>query len=324
MKNIRYILSISQRSLFGISGLLLALFTLFPMVAKAQQEPLYTQYMFNTVSVNPAYTGTRNALNALLLARQQWVGIDGAPETYTFSLHTPINKYKMGIGLSVVSDKIGPVSNNYFNVNYAYRVNITEKTILSMGIKAGIYNFYAGLKDVFLGTGDADPSFYGNIEQKIQPNAGAGLYLYNDKFYAGFSMPKLIENKLSDFKYNGTTLSELKRHYFLMGGYVFDAGTEWKIKPSFITKVVEGAKPSTDITLQGLYKETYWLGSTYRFGDAVAFLAGVQVNRQLMIGYSYDYTTSHLAAYNKGSHEIVISYDFDGLVTNKVKSPRYF
>lgn len=193
-----------------------------------------------------------------------------------------------------------------------------------MGIKGGIYNYYAGLKDVFLGNSDVDPSFYGNIEQKLNPNAGVGFYLYNDRYYAGFSVPRLIENKLSDFEYNGTVLNEMKRHYFLMAGYVFDAGSNWKIKPSFIEKVVEGATPSTDITLQGLYKNTYWLGTTYRFGDALAFLAAIQLNRQLMVGYSYDITTSHLATYNKGSQEIVLSYDFDGLMKNKVKSPRYF
>lgn len=300
------------------------LWGIFSHTASAQQEPLYTQYMFNTVSVNPAYTGTRNAMNLLFLSRAQWVGLEGAPRTYTFSMHTPINNYKMGIGFSIVNDNIGPVNNNYFNVNYAYRVKLTQNTTLSMGIKGGIYNYYAGLKEVLLGNNNYDEAFSGNLEQKLQPNAGVGFYLYNQRYYAGFSIPKLIENKLSDFETSGTVLNELKRHYFLMAGYVFDAGDDWKIKPSFIEKVVQGAPPSTDLTLQTLYKNTVWMGATYRVGDAVAFLTGVQVSRQMFVGYSYDYTTSSLASYNRGSHEIVVSFDFDGLIANKVKSPRYF
>jgi type IX secretion system PorP/SprF family membrane protein len=292
--------------------------------AFAQQEPLYTQYMFNTMAVNPAYAGTRNAMNMNFLSRLQWVGIEGAPRTYTFSMHTPIDNYKMGIGFSIVSDNIGPVNNSYFNINYAYRIQLTDKTKLSMGLKAGIYNYYAGLQDISLGNASNDPAFNGNLEQKFQPNAGFGLYLYNQRYYAGFSVPKLIEDKMSEAETNGTVLNQLKRHYFLMAGYVFNAGTDWAIKPSFIEKVVQGAPPSTDLTAQFIYKNTVWLGTTYRIGDAVAFLTGVQVSRQIFVGYSYDYSTSALSTFNRGSHEVVISYDFDGFMANKVKSPRYF
>lgn len=294
-------------------------------VATAQQEPLYTQYMFNTISVNPAYTGTRNALNAVLLSRFQWVGINGAPRTHTFSTHAPIKDLNMGLGFSIISDDIGPVSNTFINLNYAYRINITEKTILSMGIKGGIYNYYAGLQDVSLGNNNnPDPSFQNNLEQKLQPNAGFGLYLYSDRYYAGFAIPKLIESKLSEFEYQGNVLNQLKRHYFIMVGYVFDASPDWKIKPSLLHKVVEGAPMSLDITGHTVYKETYWIGATYRIGDAFALLASIQVNKQLMVGYSFDMSTSSLASYNNGSHEIVISYDFDRLSKNKVKSPRFF
>jgi type IX secretion system PorP/SprF family membrane protein len=292
--------------------------------AAAQQEPLYTQYMFNTVSVNPAYTGTRDAMNLLVLSRMQWSGLEGAPQTNTFTMHTPLNNYKMGVGFSVVSDQIGPVNNYYFNLNYAYRVNLTDEMILSMGIKGGFYNYYVGLSsDMVLDS--SDPSFQGNLERKFQPNAGAGLYLYTNRWYAGFSIPKLIQTELTEAQSSSTSvLGELKRHYFLMGGYVHDLTSDLKIKPSVIYKMVEGAPPSTDITAQLLYQEKYWLGATYRLGDALAFLANVQVNRQLMVGYSYDFSVSNLSSYNNGSHEIIISYDFDGFMKNKVKSPRYF
>ncbi|MBP8850841.1 MAG: type IX secretion system membrane protein PorP/SprF [Breznakibacter sp.] len=291
---------------------------------KAQQEPLYTQYMFNTISVNPGYTGTRNALNMVFLSRLQWVGLDGAPKTNTFSMHTPIANNKMGVGFSVVADDIGPVRNSYLAVDYAYKVNVTSDIILSMGLKGGIFNYYAGLQDVFLGNPNADPSFYGNLEQKLQPNAGVGFYLYSNKYYAGFSIPSIIEASLSDYQESGTTPNSLKRHYFIMGGYVFDLGTEWKFKPAFIEKVVTGAPLSTDLTAHFIYQNTYWMGMTYRVGDAISLLLELQVTRQLLVGYSYDYTLSNISSYSNGSHEIVISYDFDGFMKSKVKSPRFF
>ena len=289
---------------------------------KAQQEPLYTQYMFNTVSVNPAYAGTRNAMNIIALSRIQWAGLEGAPRTHNITMHTPLNNYKMGLGFSVVSDNIGPVNNFYFNVNYAYRVNITEKMVLSMGVKGGIYNYKVGLNE--LNVGDTDAAFTGNLEQKFQPNAGAGLYLYSDKWYAGLSIPKLVQTDLSGERTTASNLASLKRHYFLMAGYVLDINTNFKFKPSMINKVVEGAPPSTDVTAQVLYLEKYWLGATYRWGDAVAFLANIQINKQLMVGYSYDFTTSNLNSYNRGSHEILLSYDLDGFLNKKVISPRFF
>ncbi len=312
-------------SIISIKKLLIGLILLLGISQidlKAQQEPLYTQYMFNTVSVNPAYAGTRNAMNILLLSRIQWAGLDGAPRTYNLTMHTPLNNYKMGLGFSIVKDTYGPVDNTYFNFNYAYRINVSEKTILSMGIKGGVYNYYVGLNDVSVQNSDA--SFSGNYEKKVQPNAGMGLYLYSNKWYAGFSIPKLIQSELTGEQVTTSSVLDLKRHYFLMAGYVFDLNSDLKFKPSFINKVVEGAPPSTDITGQFLYKNAYWFGATYRLGDAVALLANIQLNKQLMVGYSYDFSVSNLASYNNGSHEIIISYDFDGFIKNKVISPRYF
>ncbi|MCU4176765.1 PorP/SprF family type IX secretion system membrane protein [Carboxylicivirga sp. N1Y90] len=303
-----------------VVALLLLAFT--SQKAVAQQEPLYTQYMFNTVSVNPAYAGTRDAMNVLFLSRHQWTGMDGAPKTYDFTMHTPLNNYRMGLGLSIVSDSYGPVNNYYINFNYAYRVKLNEKMTLSMGVKGGIYNYYVDLNG--LNVGEEDPSFSSDFEQKLQPNAGLGLYLYTDKYYIGASVPKLISTDLSGNQTTTSTLGELKQHFFLMGGYVMDLNSEFKFKPSVITKMVQGAPPSTDLTAQFLYRGTYWIGATYRIGDAVAFIGNIQVNKQLMVGYSYDYSVSELSHYNNGSHEIIISYDFDGFLKNKVKSPRYF
>ena len=288
----------------------------------AQQEPQYTQYMFNTVSVNPAYAGTREALNVLLLSRLQWVGMEGAPRTYDFTIHTPISKYKMGIGFSLVSDSYGPVSNQYLNLSYAYRVNITEKTILSMGIKGGIYNYHVNLTG--LNFGESGAYINENPEQKFLPNAGMGLYLFSDSYYVGASVPRLIQTELNGEQMTAGTLGDLKRHYYLMGGLVFDLSSELKLKPSIINRFVEGAPASTDLTAQLIIRDTYWAGVTYRYNEATALLASVQVSNQLMIGYSFDFQQSELSTFNNGSHEIVISFDFAGFTRDKLVSPRHF
>jgi type IX secretion system PorP/SprF family membrane protein len=289
---------------------------------KAQQEPQYTQYMFNMMSVNPAYAGTREALNALMISRLQWVGVEGAPRSHTFTLHTPFKEKKMGLGVSLIADNIGPVTNTYLNINYAYRVSLNEKMTLSLGLKGGIYNYYAGLSDVALN--EQDNAFRQDYRKSFQPNLGAGAYLYTKEYYVGFSVPKLIKTELESIEAGDEFSNELKLHYFITAGYVFELNNDWKLKPSILNKLVEGAPPSLDITAQALYQNRFWLGTTYRVGDAIAFLFEVQVNRQLVVGYSYDYTLSGMSNVSNGSHEILISYDFAGFSNDKVKSPRYF
>jgi type IX secretion system PorP/SprF family membrane protein len=291
--------------------------------ANAQQEPLYTQYMFNTLSVNPAYTGTTNALNILALSRIQWVGIKGAPRTYTFAIHTPLNEKRAGVGLSIVSDEIGPVKNFYLSGSYAYRIKVSEGTTLSLGLKGGFYSYSVNLSNLNISQVN-DPSFQQNQVKKIHPNMGFGAYYYSNQWYAGLAIPKLFENDLSKQIASANTLSELKRHYYLIAGYVVKINNDLAFKPSFVEKVVAGAPLSTDITAQLFYKERFWLGTSYRIGDALAFLFEVKLNDQLMLGYSYDITLSQLSGYSYGSHEILLSFDFDKFSSKKVKSPRYF
>lgn len=291
--------------------------------ANAQQEPLYTQYMFNTLSVNPAYTGTTNALNLIALSRMQWVGVEGAPRTYTFAMHTPLNEKKAGVGLSIVSDQIGPVNNFYLSATYAYRIKVTEGTTLSLGLKGGFYNYSVGLSGLNV-TQSNDPSFQGNQVKKFHPNMGFGAYYYSDKWYAGLAIPKLFQNDLSQQVASANSISEMKRHYFLIAGYVFKLNSDLAFKPSFVEKVVAGAPLSTDITAQLFYKEKFWLGMSYRLGDAIAFLFEMKLTDQLMMGYSYDITLSKLSGFSRGSHEILLSFDFDKFSPKKIKSPRYF
>lgn len=288
----------------------------------AQQEPQYTQYMFNTMSVNPGYAGTRDALNVVLLSRHQWAGLEGAPRTYDFSVHTPVNNYNMGLGFSMVSDNFGPVSNLFLNVSYAYRVQLSSNTTLSMGIKGGLYNYHVNLSG--LNTDMSDPAFEKDLEQSFKPGAGAGLYLYSDNFYLGLSAPRLIETDLEDNQTTTGTVSELQRHYYFMTGVVIGRQSTFKFKPSFIARAVEGAPFSSEITGQLIFNETLWAGASYRFNQAIGLLAGLQISPQLMIGYSFDFPVSELKPFNSGTHEVVISYDFKGFMKEKLISPRYF
>ncbi len=288
----------------------------------AQQEPQYSQYMFNMMSVNPAYTGTRQALNAIVLSRWQWVGVEGAPKSHTFALHTPIKDKKIGIGASVIADDIGPVNNTYINLNYAHRIKLNQKITLSFGLKGGIYNYYVGLSNLQLN--DDDNSFYEDYRRNFQPNIGAGAYMYAQNYYVGLSVPKIVKTELENEGSDDNVSSELKRHFFLTGGYLYELNSQWKLKPSALLKMVEGAPPSLDITAQALYMDRFWLGTTYRVGDAFAFLLQVQATQQLIVGYSYDLTTSAMSSRSYGTHEIIISFDFAGFTNDKVKSPRYF
>lgn len=305
----------------GTFILLTMLLVSFAKEMQAQQEPQYTQYMFNMMSVNPAYTGTSDAMNALMLSRWQWVGVEGAPRSHTFALHTPINEKKIGVGASVIADNIGPVTNTYVNVNYAHRVSLSEKLTLSLGLKGGVYNYHVALSKLALN--EQDNTFAEDYKKNFQPNIGAGGYLYTRDYYVGISVPKLLKTDLEEVGTDEIP-TELKRHFFITAGYVFELNSEWKLKPSFINKMVEGAPPSLDLTAQALYLDKFWLGTTYRIGDALAFLFDVQVNRQLIIGYSYDLTLSGMSDNSNGTHELLISYDFKGFSNDKVKSPRYF
>lgn len=300
------------------------LFLGIPSGLKAQQEPQYTQYMFNMLSVNPAYAGTSESLNMILLSRLQWVGVAGAPKSHTFAAHTPIKDKRIGLGASIIADNIGPVTNTYINLNYSHRINISESLTLAMGLKAGINNYKVGLLDIKLGeTSIVDNAFDQNLTENFKPNFGSGIFLYHQKYYAGISVPKLFKTNLNKGD-NSASANEIKQHYFIAGGYIHELNSEWKLKPSVLTKLVNGAPPSADITAQALYQDKYWLGITYRVGDALAFLLNMQINTQIMAGYSYDATISGMNNVSNGSHEIMLSFDFKGFKNDKVKSPRYF
>jgi type IX secretion system PorP/SprF family membrane protein len=285
----------------------------------AQQDPMFTQYMFNMLAVNPAYAGSHGVLNITGLYRNQWVGVEGAPSTQTLFAHSPFIKRNIGFGLTVVNDKIGPVHQTMLFADYSYTIKVTEKSKLAMGLKAGINM----LKTYFNELDINQPNDQSFVDESIspQPNFGFGLYYYSDRYYVGVSVPKLMKNKLEqNVDYSKVTLQQ---HFFIVGGYVFTINDKIKFKPTTLIKVTGGAPMSFDLTASLLYREKLWFGIGHRFGDSFGALVQFQVTPQLRLGYSFDQTLSKLSSYNSGSHEIMFSYDFV-FKKDKIISPRYF
>lgn len=288
----------------------------------AQQDPMYTQYVFNTQTINPAYAGTWESLGFMALTRQQWVGWEGTPQTYTFSIQSPLKNEKVALGLNVISDKLGHEKRFGVFGDYSYMVRVSEQSNLRMGIKGGLTSYSNNLQEYTLYPGVNDPLFQGEIDNKLMPNFGVGAFLYGQKYYLGFSVPKILQNDFES-NYNNYSVQAEMRHYFLTGGLVFDLGENLKFKPTFLTKATWNAPVQFDLTANFLLKEILWLGATYRTNDAVGVIAQWIFKNKLRIGYAFDYTTSKLQNYHNGTHEIMVSYELRTL-KELVVSPRYF
>jgi type IX secretion system PorP/SprF family membrane protein len=302
-----------------IKSLILVFIGLLSMQVSAQQDPQYTQYMYNTMSVNPAYAGQRDVLSATGLYRTQWVGIDGAPKTMTFGIHSPLKNNRLGLGLNIVSDQIGPANETTIDANFSYSLPMNKfgDILLSFGIKGGFH---------VLGT-DWSKGLYQNPDRLfnenlnfISPTIGTGLYLHSDYWYVGVSVPNFITtNHYSDLK---ESLAVERIHYFLIGGYVYDLSENTKLKPAFLVKGVSGSPLIADLSLNALVKDKLTLGLGYRWGDSVSGMVGFQISDEIFIGYAYDLTTTNLNNYNSGSHEIMIRFEFKQ--AGKILSPRFF
>ena len=284
---------------------------------EAQQDPQVTQYMYNMNIVNPAYAGSTEAISLGLLGRTQWVGLDGAPKTVTFSIHSPVGK-NIGLGMSVVSDQIGPVNESNLNADFSYTLKTSDIGKLALGLKAGVTFQDLGLATIT--TVSPDVNFTDNINNTF-PNFGIGAFYYTDKFYAGIAMPNMI--KSNHFEKQGGIISKAteKMHYFINSGYVFDITENLKFKPSVLLKAVTGSPVSMDLSSNFLINERLELGASYRIDDSFSGLVNFAVNQNLRIGYAYDHTISNLGDYNSGSHEVIVRYDFHFY---KYKSPRFF
>ena len=289
------------------------------IVSYAQQDAQFTQYMYNTININPAYAGSRGALSIFGLYRTQWVGLDGAPETSSFSVNTPINSINLGIGVSLVNDKIGPTNENTLSVDLSYTIQTSADFKLSFGIK-GTGNLFNLDVNKLNPVDQGDPQFQ-DLNSKFSPNVGAGVYYHSDKAYIGLSVPNFIEtNRYSD---NDVAIFKDKINYYLMAGYVFDVNPDIKFKPAALIKMVEGAPLQADISANFMFIDKLVVGVAYRWSASLSAMVGFQVSDGLYLGYGYDRETTNLNNYNSGSHEIFLRYE---LFKNnsKMTTPRFF
>ena len=284
----------------------------------SQQDSQYTQYMYNTPLVNPAYAGSRETITAFLLHRNQWVGLEGAPVTNNFSINMPVGDSNFGVGLNFVNDEIGPVSENEISADLAYFIQVSENYKLSLGLKgtANLFQLDVNKLRVFDPT---DPQFQ-NMDTEFAPNVGAGLYLFSDKTYFGLSVPSFFES----YRYNDNNIeiTKEKMHFYFIAGHVFTLSENIDFKPALLSKIVEGAPLQADVTANFLFFDKLTLGAAYRWDASVSALAGFQISDSWFIGYGYDLETTKLANYNSGSHEIFLRYEFFN--RSRVSAPRFF
>jgi len=300
--------------------------TLGSLTISAQQAPMYTHYMYNTLMVNPGYAGSRDALTITALYRSQWVDFKGAPITQTLTMHSPFKNEHMGIGLSVLNDKIGPSNNTSVFVDYAYILKLTEKSKLALGLSGGADIFRASLNSLDLDQ-QSDPVFQNNINNHVTPNFGFGAYYSRERFYAGISVPKLLQNNYSMVNQdNGNTLiGKEQRHYFFIAGAMLSITDNLAFKPTTLIKVTSAAPVQADLTASFIFMKKLLVGAMFRTGDAFGGLVGLDITEQLHIGYSFDCSYGlKTFKYNQGSHELILRYDFIFFNKKQIHSIRNF
>ncbi|GGG49902.1 PorP/SprF family type IX secretion system membrane protein [Bizionia arctica] len=291
-------------------------------VGIAQQLPQFTQYMYNTISINPAYAGSRETLSVVALHRSQWVGFDGGPITQTLSISSPLRNEKMGVGLSVINDKLGDERFTYVYGDFSYTIQTGANTKLAFGVNAGFTSY--SLDRTAVDPGSQDPNIYG-IEDRWSPNIGAGVYWHSQMWYLGLSAPRILNTDYTKGA-NNQDIAALERvSYYFTGGYVFTLSENTKLKPAFLVKATNGAPLSLDLTANFLFFEKFWLGGGYRVNEntsAIGVLTDFQVSKQFRIGYTYEYPLSEINAYTGGTHEILLMFEL--FKPKRIKSPRYF
>ena len=304
-----------------ITNLILVFTLLLSSLVYGQQDPHYTQYMYNQNILNPAYAGSRGDLSIGLLGRTQWVGLDGAPDTQTLNIHGAIGN-RVGLGLSVIHDVIGPAEESNLALDFSYTIPVSDMGNLAFGLK-GSYNFLnVDLVNGTVQNDDGDVLFSENIKDS-SPNVGVGAYYYTEKFYAGISVPNILENRTYQTTGNEITDVSDTMHIFGTLGYVFDLSSNLKLKPSAMVKLVEGAPVSLDLNASLFINDTFEVGLSWREGDSIDAIIGVQATPDIRIGYAYDHTLTNLGGFNSGSHELLLLFDLD-FAKKHIKSPRFF
>lgn len=288
----------------------------------AQQDPMFTQYMHNPVSINPAYAGSRGTLNVMAMHRQQWVGIDGAPKTLALSVNSPFLGYNVGIGFSLIHDELGPTKQTGIYGDYAYQLKVTEGLKLAFGLKGGVNIYDVNLINL-IGAENDEHVLLNGVRKSYLPNVGIGSYLYSNRFYLGFSIPKMLQNSLSEQNNNLNVLNREERHIFLTTGLVIDVSDDVRFKPSAILRMVNGAPLSVELSAAFLLRDRFWFGGMYRLEESIGALVKFDLTNQLSLGYAFDLTQSRLGNFNQGTHEVFVSYDF-AFKNRKMLSPRFF
>jgi type IX secretion system PorP/SprF family membrane protein len=301
-----------------IKGLIVLVFTILSANSFAQQDPQYTHYMYNTLSVNPAYAGQRETLSVVGLHRSQWVGIDGAPQTQSLGIHSPLRNERIGLGLNIVNDALGPARETFIDANFSYTIPLNANDLkLSFGVKGGLH-----ILDTDWSKGrfqNPDVVFNNNLNL-TSPMVGAGLYMHTRKWYLGLAVPNFLETEhYDDFQ---ESLATERMHFYAIGGYVFNISETTELKPAFLIKGVAGAPLIADVSANLWFQKNFTLGLAWRWDDSFSALAGLQVTPGMFVGYSYDMTTTGLNNYNSGTHEITLRFEVKRL--GRILSPRFF
>lgn len=297
-----------------------SLFILLGLSASAQQEPQYTQYMYNPSVINPGYVGSLGYGSLFSLYRTQWIGLEGAPKTLNLNYHQPLENTNLGLGGNIVHDEIGPSTTTNLGLDISYTIPFENQSRLAFGVRAGgqLLNIdYTKLNHY----NPSDVSFRSNISNQFSPNIGVGLFYYNENSYVGLSVPMLLETKTYDeFAYSDVNR---RQHYYLTAGKVFELSYNVKFKPAFVAKMVAGAPLQVDLTGNFLINEKFTLGMAYRWSAALSGLVGFKVSDRLMIGYGYDRETTRLSNFNSGSHELFLQFDLFK-INQHIETPRFF
>ncbi|MFT4698900.1 MAG: type IX secretion system PorP/SprF family membrane protein [Flavobacteriaceae bacterium] len=307
---------------------ILLLVLLGTLAVQSQQDPQYTQYMYNTQVINPAYAGSGDALSVGLLYRTQWVGLEGAPKTATLTGHMPIGSLdNMGLGLSIVTDEIGPAKETNLVVDYSYTINTSANAQLAFGIKAGIDLLDVDFNKLNQNPNTPDSQLVNNVDNKFQPQIGAGAYYYTDNYYIGLSVPNfLTTNHFDESSITNTSIESLaaeRLHYFLIAGYVFDINDNLKFKPATLIKAISGSPLQADFSANFLINDKFTLGAAYRWSAAMSAMVGFQATEQIFIGFGYDYQTTDIEDFSDGSYEFMLRFDVFHK-PERVLTPRFF
>ena len=296
---------------------------LISVLSYAQQDAQFTNYMYNTLSFNPAYAGSRGTTSIYLSQRSQWVGLDGAPTTNSLSYHSPLGSSNLGIGVSFLNDAIGPVEENLVSLDMSYTIQTSYDYKLAFGLRASAHMLNVDFTQLNI-FNPSDVLAQRNINNRVSPNIGFGMFWYSEKSYVGFSIPNLLETRHinKDLNSSVSSLSKERLHYHFTAGHVFNINQDILFKPAILTKIVSGAPFQLDLSSNFQIYDKFTLGASYRLDAAVSFLGGFQINRNWLLGYAYDFDTNNLSTYNSGSHEVFLRYEV--FRSNKVRSPRFF